>query len=840
MLCQSDDWQPQGNVTKIHVDPEVYASAARSLAAAAEAISSALPPTLSALSAAAPMAGSDDVGTIFSGGLGGAGGYDGAAADIFAVLPRLVGLVRDAGRRVETAGKNWAAADDASAGPTPFSPLPAPAPTETNSSSGSPPSALGDGGSRPDNEKAWALLKWLLDKIPAPSPTSMLGGAPFGQFTKFWPNGSGEKLRTAGDAWYQLGSKAGFADNDVRDAKSKLSSQQAPDVELATAQIQDDWEKVSAASHACEDLSGSCKKLAGTLDTAHDDLNDLLDDLWHELGKLAMMAGVVAAGGLGGIAGSLTGLFISREEVLTKLLQKGIKYIGRYLGIMEKLIQGAEDSSRAAFYAGAKVQGLFDKESAPALPPGVQIPPPGTDPQQVADWWNGLTQEQRDQLRASHSQALGNLVGIPLDVRGEINTDVMNDDLSRVLGAAGVTIDLDQPFKRDADGHLINPVPEDVLKNPWKYGLSQADIERYNNAFQTKAGIDHQQESLPGTEVLLIAYDPLAFGGKGRAAIAIGNPDKATNTAVIVPGTGSSVAGGWLSDGHNDGINLYNESNRADPNNPTAVVLWMGYEAPDWDLQHVGTPTLARAGADLLATDVNGLAVTHDPAAGEQHTTVLGHSYGSTTVADAVVHGMHADDVVLVGCPGTDELQSAQQAHDVYGTNVYVGSASNDPITMIGGAHDLEIRIGDQTAVSLSGVDALNAALGYPVDTPGLGNVDPASAQFGATRFDAEIAPGTPNADPGSISGSNHSHYYDRGSESLYNMADIVSGHPERLSESDSGIYDGGLAPYRTPTGREIDETIHVPYVDVDINVHLPLEGDSESTRPGVTRDHRH
>ena len=85
---------------------------------------------------------------------------------------------------------------------------------------------------------------------------------------------------------------------------------------------------------------------------------------------------------------------------------------------------------------------------------------------------------------------------------------------------------------------------------------------------------------------MLWAYDPLAFNGKGRAAIAIGNPDKSRNTAVIVPGTNSSVKGGWLFDGHNDAINLYGQSLKADPNNPTAVIAWMGYDAPEFDFQH--------------------------------------------------------------------------------------------------------------------------------------------------------------------------------------------------------------------------------------------------------------
>jgi hypothetical protein len=86
---------------------------------------------------------------------------------------------------------------------------------------------------------------------------------------------------------------------------------------------------------------------------------------------------------------------------------------------------------------------------------------------------------------------------------------------------------------------------DDVVRDPAKYGLSATDITRYQNADQTKQGLDHDAgtDPLHPNLTYLFAYDPLAFGGKGRAAIAIGNPDTAKSTAVIVPGT-SSVKGG--------------------------------------------------------------------------------------------------------------------------------------------------------------------------------------------------------------------------------------------------------------------------------------------------------
>jgi len=77
------------------------------------------------------------------------------------------------------------------------------------------------------------------------------------------------------------------------------------------------------------------------------------------------------------------------------------------------------------------------------------------------------------------------------------------------------------------------------------------DSVRHRNAVQVKQGLDHDRGADPANQrpVMLWAYDPLAFGGKGRAAIAIGDPDHADDIAVIVPGAGSSVASGWLAGG---------------------------------------------------------------------------------------------------------------------------------------------------------------------------------------------------------------------------------------------------------------------------------------------------
>lgn len=397
----------------------------------------------------------------------------------------------------------------------------------------------------------------------------------------------------------------------------------------------------------------------------------------------------------------------------------------------------------------------FGPDGSPETPPydtGAEIPV-GKSAEEVNDWWWSLPPEKREQLRQDWPEKLGNLNGIPVVERDKANRAVWERDLalpSEIAKSRGVT-------------------EEEVKAHPEKYGLTGPTMDRYQNAVKVREALEadaKQAKDASGRtpELLLMKYDPEAFEGEGAAAIAIGNPDKAANTTVMVSGLTTSVAAGTLADG--SGARVFTEANKADPQSSTAVVQWMGYNAPDLDadldtnMVGVSEPYMARAGAQLLAPDVNALAVTHegDPS----HTTVIGHSYGSTTVADAAAgYGMRVDDVVLVGCPGTDLARSAADFHLPPDGHLFVGAASTDFVTGLGREH-----------LNIPGV--------------GLGN-DPAMDGYGSTRFHAEVAELSINPF------NEHTSYFDDGSESLFSIADIVSGHGDALEEH------GMTAPHRVP-----------------------------------------
>lgn len=378
-------------------------------------------------------------------------------------------------------------------------------------------------------------------------------------------------------------------------------------------------------------------------------------------------------------------------------------------------------------------------DAQPTPPP----PPESTPPEDVKKWWDSLTPEQQQAELRDNPPYMGNLNGIPVEARDQANQTAMRTDIENIQEAAS--------------RHGVSA--QDVLNDPFRYGCTPDDVTRYTNAVKVQDALEHDSLQT-GARTYLQVYQPTKFDGQGRAAIAIGNPDKAANTTVVVPGTSHSVTEGWLS--ADDATNLYNEAKAADPTRATSVVAWMGYNAPD-DLSdpQVAQTSLAHEGGALLAADVNGLNATHGP--GSSHMTVMGHSYGSTTVADAAAgYGMHTNDVILIGSPGTDMAKSAADFHLAPGGHVFVGAASTDPITQLGGLPQIHVP---GTGVTL--------ALG----------TDPAMDGFGSTRFKAEVPGWTIN---------DHSHYFDPGTESLFSMADIVSGHGDALE------VDGMTAPHRS------------------------------------------
>lgn len=362
----------------------------------------------------------------------------------------------------------------------------------------------------------------------------------------------------------------------------------------------------------------------------------------------------------------------------------------------------------------------------------------GGGPDDVADWWHGLPPERRAALAVALAPVLGSAAGLPAAVRDRGNRAALRTDLAAV-------------GRRSRDGHGDG-----------------ADATRLRNARAVHRALQVPAGDAPTT---LWRYDPSAYGGDGVVAVGVGDLDGADDLAVLVPGVGTEVddVGGQVARVRRL-VDKTSDNGRGAP----AGVFWLGYDSPD----HPGDPAMfsparAREGADALRDDVDALAAGREGAGGGEgwrRVTVLGHSYGSTVVAEAGTRGLDADAVALLGSPGAG---SARTADDLGVREVYVARDSRDAVA----------RLGDEGAWG----------------GPGLG-VDPSSEEFRAVRLRAE----RPGRGPTPWLGEAHSGYLEEGSESLRNLRRVVVGDAGRIEPAERSADRWWFGPRDPEWGRDV------------------------------------
>src|SRR5690606_18818913 len=224
---------------------------------------------------------------------------------------------------------------------------------------------------------------------------------------------------------------------------------------------------------------------------------------------------------------------------------------------------------------------------------------------------------------------------------------------------------------------------------------------------------------------------------------------------------------------------LYESARYSGDGSSVATMFWLGYDAPeDWYDPATLTEGRAEDGGERLATAVDGLRASRPD--DRAHMTAIGHSYGSTTTSYAAAKfDLDVDDVALIGSPGAGP---ADHASDLSVGADHVYDARN--------SRDLVAFLGDE---GWARTDWIEGGLG----------VDPSSEGFGAQRFEAEsvFRGDGRNTD-------DHGRYYDRDSESLYNLGRIVDGHGADINSAEQS-YDpwwrAAVDPEkdRTPTSNE-------------------------------------
>jgi hypothetical protein len=270
---------------------------------------------------------------------------------------------------------------------------------------------------------------------------------------------------------------------------------------------------------------------------------------------------------------------------------------------------------------------------------------------EVTAWWRGLSAVSQEDMVARAPHLVGNLGGVPFDVRDTANREYLKQSLA--------TLD------------------HELAARPGR--AASAGVRGH---LHTLAEIGKAVKQEPGAPPrTLVSLDT---GSPSRAAIVVGDLTTADYVSYMVPGMFFTIDG-QVGDWANTATDLYREQDAwlkhfatTDPSlqgKTVATVAWIGYETPH--LLTVGSLDLANQGAEYLTQDIEALQSLRGDT--EPFVSVIGHSYGSTAAMLALQRRtFQIDAFAVVGSPGS--AAQSVSALDVRGGNMYVGEAAWDPV----------------------------------------------------------------------------------------------------------------------------------------------------------------
>jgi hypothetical protein len=278
----------------------------------------------------------------------------------------------------------------------------------------------------------------------------------------------------------------------------------------------------------------------------------------------------------------------------------------------------------------------------------LQHPPAARE---VTAWWSGLSTVRQQEMVVSAPHVVGNLGGVPFDVRDSANREYLKQSLATL-------------------GHELAIRP------------GRAASAGVRGHLHTLAEIGKAVKQEPGAPPrTLVSLDT---GSPSRAAIVVGDLTSADYVSYMVPGMFFTIDG-QVGDWADTATDLYREqvawlkhfaSTDASLKGKTvATVAWIGYETPH--LLTVGSLDLAYQGAQYLTQDIEALQSLRQGT--EPFVSVIGHSYGSTAAMIALQRrAFQIDAFAVVGSPGS--AAQSVSALDIRGGNMYVGEAAWDPV----------------------------------------------------------------------------------------------------------------------------------------------------------------
>ncbi|MDH6111778.1 hypothetical protein P3T36_002092 [Kitasatospora sp. MAP12-15] len=382
------------------------------------------------------------------------------------------------------------------------------------------------------------------------------------------------------------------------------------------------------------------------------------------------------------------------------------------------------------------------------------LPPQGATAAQVKTWWAGLTPAEQQDLIHNHPQQVGNLDGIPALDRDQANRLALDQQ------RAEIQAQLNQP-EPDPQGKLIPgdaSYVESLAHQQWREKHDElTDQLKGIDAIETRLDAGGTADNPPA---YLLGFDT---NGKGHAIVAINNPDTADNVVTYVPGTGARL--GSINGDIVRSDRMVKSAEGDSPSIPaktTSSVTWVGYDAPQSIIPQAADDKYAVGAEDKLHNFEVGLRATHEGTPARQ--TIIGHSYGTTTVGYTMRDkGLPVDAVMFVGSPGTGVENAKDLGIDP--GHVWAGRGDADVIDYARSENPLRWAQDSASDVGSKMLNGFGGPVGYtsPSDNHLAFGRDPSDAYFGGHQIPT---------DPG----VGHSDYWNDKGKSLDAMGRIISG----------------------------------------------------------------
>jgi hypothetical protein len=447
---------------------------------------------------------------------------------------------------------------------------------------------------------------------------------------------------------------------------------------------------------------------------------------------------------------------------IEQVLRRAVEVDTALADVLRRAAAEQIDDGTGATLAGAAQAGALAGDLPSTAPPGdaawwEELWRDDATAADNAGWWAALSDAERARIVPEHPEWVGNLDGIPAEVRHDANMSRLAAETARVnseLGAARI--------------ELANAI---AAEKAWPDGLPGVGASRVAEAQARVDNLVVQREALaavngtvgPGLQLLLLDVNR----DRPRVAVAVGDVDTADHVAVLTPGMDSDVP---------TDIKRYTEDMRGvhdvaarelafarRGDETVATVTWIGYQPLRVDASDLTNPMRSPVLTDRPATEggadlarfSEGINASR---ASDPHLTALGHSYGSTTTGYTLQEATGVDDAVLFGSPGASTGDVADLG--VPGGHVAVIEAREEVVGDLG-------RFGGD-ANHADGVTNLSSSPHRLVDRPDL------------TPEEATLREST-----------GHSAYLTPGTTSQHNIAATVAGlHDARIEGNNNDTGD--------------------------------------------------